>query len=306
MNDDECNASFRFLKNDVYLLKELLQIPDRITCPNRAVVSGIEALCILLKRYAYPIRLGDMVATFGRPVPQLSMVATEMTNMLYNMYNHKLTSFQQSWLAPACLKSFADAIHAAGAPLTNCWAFVDGTVRPICRPGELQRVVFNGHHRVHALKYQSIACPNGLIANLYGPVEGRRHDSGMLADSGIYQHMQRFCHAPNGTPLCIYGDLAYPLRPQLQAPFRNVTINQQQIAYNRAMSRVRIGVEWVFGDIVNYFKFLDYKKNLKIGLSAVGKMYVCAFINNLHTCMYGSISSNYFHLEPPTVQEYLQ
>ena len=44
------------------------------------------------------------------------------------------------------------------------------------------------------------------------------------------------------------------------------------------MSGVRIGVEWVFGDIVNYFKFLDYKKNLKIGLLAVGKMYiVCAF-----------------------------
>ena len=47
---------------------------------------------------------------------------------------------------------------------------VDGTVRPICRPGEMQRAVYNGHKRVHGLKFQSVALPNGLIANLFGPV----------------------------------------------------------------------------------------------------------------------------------------
>ena len=47
------------------------------------------------------------------------------------------------------------------------------------------------------------------------------------------------------------------------------------------MSSVQISVEWVFGDIINYFKFMDFKKNLKIGLSAVGKMYsVCARLRN--------------------------
>ena len=46
------------------------------------------------------------------------------------------------------------------------------------------------------------------------------------------------------------------------------------------MNGAHTAVEWVFGDIVNYFKFLDFKKNLKVGLSAVGKMYKdCALIN---------------------------
>ena len=54
--------------------------------------------------------------------------------------------------------------------LENCWGFIDGTVRPICRPGENQNVVYNGHKRVHALKYQSVVAANGLVANLYGPV----------------------------------------------------------------------------------------------------------------------------------------
>ena len=33
-----------------------------------------------------------------------------------------------------------------------------------------QRIVFNGHKRVHGLKFQSIALPNGLIGNIFGPV----------------------------------------------------------------------------------------------------------------------------------------
>ena len=40
------------------------------------------------------------------------------------------------------------------------------------------------------------------------------------------------------------------------------------------MSSVRVSEKWIFGDIINFFKFLDFKKNLKIQLSAVGKMYI--------------------------------
>ena len=53
-----------------------------------------------------------------------------------------------------------------GAPLENCFGFIDGTVRPICRPGQNQRVVYNGHKRVHALKFQSVALPNCIIGNI--------------------------------------------------------------------------------------------------------------------------------------------
>ncbi|KAK3746634.1 hypothetical protein QZH41_012839 [Actinostola sp. cb2023] len=72
------------------------------------------------------------------------------------------------------------------------------------------------HKRVHALTFQSIVIPNGIIANLYGPVEGRKHDSGMLADSEIYNNdLTRNSFDPNGNPLCVYGDPAYPLRSHL-------------------------------------------------------------------------------------------
>ena len=45
-------------------------------------------------------------------------------------------------------------------------------------------------------------------------------------------------------------------------PFSNAQLNLQQAAYKTGMSKVRVGVEWVFGDNANIFKFLDFKKTL--------------------------------------------
>ena len=213
--DDECKAEFRFLKNDIHLLKDVLQVPDEVVCYNRLVVDGIEALCVLLKRFAYPIRHSDMCSRIARPVPQFNIITNAMMDIIYNQHCHRLRNFNQAWLSPANLQTYADVIHEAGAPYTNCWGFVDGKVWPVCRPRNLQRSLYNGHKRVHAIKFQSVVAPNGLIANLYGPGEGRQHDSGMLADSGLLPQLQLHSRSPLGNPLCIYGDLGYPLRPQL-------------------------------------------------------------------------------------------
>ena len=59
------------------------------------------------------------------------------------------------------------------------------------------------------------------------------------------------------------------------------------------MSSVRVSVEWLFNDVSNYFKFIDFKKNLKIGMSAVGKQYI-ALLRNILTCLYGYITSGHF------------
>ena len=54
--------------------------------------------------------------------------------------------------------------------MDNCLGFIDGTVRPISKPDQNQRVVYNGHKRVHGVKFQSVALPNGIIGNMYGPI----------------------------------------------------------------------------------------------------------------------------------------
>ena len=87
LSDEECKAEFRFYKSNIYFLKEALHIPDEVIFSNRLVVSGVEALSILLKGFSYHIRLGDMIQKFCRPVPQLSMMASEMTSFIYDMHH---------------------------------------------------------------------------------------------------------------------------------------------------------------------------------------------------------------------------
>ena len=91
------------------------------------------------------------------------------------------------------------------------------------------------------------------------------------------------------------------------APYQHPNLTEDESNFNSLMSSVRVEVEWVFGDIVNYFKSLDFKKNLMIGLSPVGKMYsVCALFHNCWACLYGNNSAQYFGLQPPMIQEYFQ
>jgi hypothetical protein len=75
---------------------------------------------------------------------------------------------------PAMLEHYASQVARNCDYALDCIVgFVDGTVRAICRPRENQRDVYNGHYRQHAIKFQSIATPDGLIRVLNGPYCGR-------------------------------------------------------------------------------------------------------------------------------------
>ena len=147
--------------------------------------------------------------------------------------------------------------------------------------------------------------PNGLIAHLYGPVEGRRHDAFMLNTSGLLPLLQQLVK-PNGERYVLYGDPAYGLTQNILAPFKGARITANEQAFNKKMSKVRISVEWGFGKIMQYFAYLDFKKNQKVLLQPVGKYYaVACVLINCHTCLYGSLTSKYFGLNPPSLETYL-
>ena len=66
---------------------------------------------------------------------------------------------------------------------------------------------------------QSVETPNGLIAHMFGPIEGRRHDAFMLAVSGLQEKLVHITK-PNGEPYVLYGDPAYGSSQTVLAPFR--------------------------------------------------------------------------------------
>ena len=104
------------------------------------------------------------------PVPELSLITNCVVDYLFATHGHRITGWNHNILSPAHLQSYADAVAEQGAPLSNCFGFIDGTVRPISRPIVLQEAAYNGHKRVHSIKFQSVTIPTGLIANLFGPV----------------------------------------------------------------------------------------------------------------------------------------
>ena len=75
--------------------------------------------------------------------------------------------------------------------------------------------------------------------------------------------------------------------------------------YNQSISEVRVAVESLFRNTTNYFKFIGFKRQMKVNLSPVGKMYfVCALLENAQTCLYSNQVSQLFAIEPPTLSDY--
>ena len=105
-------------------------------------------------------------------------------------------------------------------------------------------------------------------------IEGKSHDAGILRRSHLLDELERNCNTENGDPLCIYGDSAYPERMHLQTPYKGNNLTNDQKTFNTAMSKVRVSVEWVFGEIAGYFAFIDFKKK--------SKNWIAASWNNVH------------------------
>ena len=93
---------------------------DVIVTIDRHVIPSDEALCVLLKRLAYPCRLGDMISRFGRPEPTLCIIFNHMLNLVYHRFRHLLDSFEQQLLSREKLTQYAEFIYDKSGALKNC------------------------------------------------------------------------------------------------------------------------------------------------------------------------------------------
>ena len=80
--------------------------------------------------------------------------------------------------------------------------FIDGTVRPTCRPrpaawrlpagitlDQLQRAQRNGHKRRHAFKAHAVISPSGMVIHYFGDVDGRHHDVFFLLNESGFVYL---------------------------------------------------------------------------------------------------------------------
>lgn len=216
--ESDFKALSRFERVDLLRLRKLLRIPDAVKLNNGSTIDGDTALLITTRRLAYPCRLKDLSLLFGRSVSDLSRCVEFVTELLFERWQH-LLEFHESRFGAEKLHSYAMVLQRAGCPIPNCVGFIDGTFRPICRPGRSQELLFSGHKRCHGLKFQSVITADGLISHLSGPYCGCRHDSAILLQSGLMDYLQRQFRVDQ-THYLLYGDGGYAAFPHLLSPFK--------------------------------------------------------------------------------------
>jgi hypothetical protein len=286
---DQAKLNFRFEKNDIPILAELLGLPEQIITSTRNNVDRTTALCILLRRLAYPNRLKDLTLLFGLSPQSLSQIINTTTNIIMENKGNLLENLQANqWLDRNRLQYYAQVVGNRGGAVHNCWGFIDGTARPICRPSVQQENYYSGHKRFHCLKYQSVLCPDGIIVNLKGAYQGRRHDAGIFRESQLYNELERAAVFPDNERYVLYGDQAYGVMELLLCLYlgRPQDLPAYQVEFNRSMKILIVAVEWGFQKIVSQFAFLDLKKNLKLLLQDVESLYkVGVLLTVTHVCM---------------------
>jgi nuclease HARBI1 len=180
----------------------------------------------------------------------------------------------------------------------------------------LQRVLFNGKDKIHALKNQGTSAPDGLIVDIYGPVCSRRHDQLIIFNNSRFNSKLRDCQLDAGVPLNMhfksYADKGYMSTSHCRGAYkRRVGLPAHEWNWqkrrNDKMKAVRaVGAEFPFAKVANTTRYIDYAKVLTIQVSAVGKFYIiAALLANVNSCLYGNTTRAFFDCLPPSLSEYM-
>ena len=309
--DDE--TEFRFRKEHLQHLADtlwprlsryLVGTRESILCSNSYRVPYETGLLLVLYRFSFPRRYRpDMERYFGMRRAHISAALITFINAMYAL---AIPYLSDPWIHRHRFRYYAYLIWSkTGGLVDHLWGFIDGTLRKTARPSYFQKLMYSGHKRAHGIKFQSVVTPDGLFACLFGPVNGKRHDSYMLRVSRLLVRLNEIMPY-QGNMYALYGDPAYPQFPYLYGGFKLPREGSVQAAFNTAMSAVREVVEWNFKDIVVNWAYLDWKAGMKIFEKPVAKYYVvAAFLCNCRSFYYENQTSNYFGAETYTLQDYL-
>lgn len=156
--------------------------------------------------------------------------------------------------------------------------------------------------RSHGLAFQGVVTPDGMLASLVGPFDGRHNDQYMLHDPSFVSWLRDIA----GRGFMLYGDKGYNMGRGLCVPFKGSNLTPREDSFNRMMSGARIAVEWAFGKVLQQFPALDFTRELKIGHMPLGLLYsVAAFLINVLNCYHPNQAAIAFATRTLTAVEYV-
>jgi hypothetical protein len=200
------------------------------------------------------------------------------------------------------LGEYADLCYEqSGRECNAIFGVIDCTVRKIQAPSIGQQDAFNGHRHMHALKYQTVVAPDGIIIHISKGYPGTAHDYTIYEESGLIDILNEFAFDSNGNSLATYGDAAYEPDPHMIVGYRG-HLEPDQEQFNQGCSNMRIIVEWAFGQVTKYSSGIDFPR-----LSTPAESYYrfAVLLTNIHTCYFGNKINMHFSTDPPTLHQYL-
>ena len=229
----------------------LLESKRQLDLTQATTLHRMSLLLLVLFQFSRPRRLRpEMEFYFRFRKSKISAGIKEMVNALYSVANAYL---QRPQIFHHRMEYYADCISEKCGRLVNTvWGFIDGTLRRTCRPSYFQKLLYSGHKRAHGIKFQSVVTPDGVFACFFGPINGNRHDSYMLARSELIPKLQAFMPAQNADDAAagggnqehnavppaifsLYGDPAYPQSLYIFGGYRNPAPGSDRARWNTEM-----------------------------------------------------------------------
>ena len=310
MTDQECEQRLRFRSIAVVLeLRQLLKIPEKVVFGDRKIISGDDALMILLAFMAQPLTLDALAFAYGRRPSAISELVHHLLDHIYDRFYVDLLLNIGRW--EEHFPTWADAVDAkVGVDGGGIVAFLDGSCIDVCRPSYGQDAIYNGKDRTHCLKVIVSMAPNGITAFAAGPFAGSQHDASAYDESQLESRMDSITGRwlARGHPQYSKGaDKAFRLSRNVTPLFKPAD-TAAKVAFNTAYSKPRTSVEWGFGVCGNLWPRMKWHRKLKIFQMPVAKMFfVAQILTNAHACEYGNLVSSYFGMagRAPSMQDYL-
>lgn len=309
MADDQFLAMFRITKTEFPAVVSACAWPAHLTSTKRNQYATCPELStlILLRRLCSPCRWTDLVDVFKNHPSHLSEIFWESLSRFIHKREHLVNGDLHAGFSARNAAKYAQSIHSKCEVLDHCIGFLDGTVIGIARPGSNieQNAAYNGHKRKHALKFQTMTTPDGLILHAFGPLEGCRHDWALFVRSNIETQLENVCFV-NGVQFYVHADSGYNRRTVIDVPFQGAHLTRAQKKANTATASVRVTVEWAYKEVKLYWTTVDFKRKLRVGEVAVGMMYMGAILlHNIRNCLYPNTISQYFQCHPPALVDYI-
>jgi len=325
--------TFYFVPNEVETLVPLLFGNGAIQLgPKRGSASPVEALLMIAARLRLSAgsTLGNLGMLFECDPARVSEVVSKAGSMIVEGFGYRIEvanlsqfvncfpHFQRQLLAKFLEKKRALLGLAANAAVTvpgfmlRTAMHIDGMRQRVERPSgpfEVQKQCYTKYKDYAHNLVWTMVTGGGFILAAHEEL-GKHHDMFGVHLSNLDQTLEEI-GLEHGQAYAVLGDNAFDvdslnhifgIPKEHQLASRGMTMVD-----SRALSSVRIAVEWTFGHLGEAFPFVGRRDKNTLFLTSPAKMLRAAILlYNAVVCIRGSESTTYFRSRLPAVGDYLQ